>query len=280
MGKKINQFINSLKDKFGLFISISLGIFLFVLFFQPFPIDHLDFNNKLIFVAGLAIIVFLLMVLVRIAFPWSVQDYARSKEDTALPYYTGGVVILALSAVAFAFYLRYVGSVSISFYIMFKIILICLVPPVSLWLSDAFKVIKQNNESLTEEINSIKQQVLKYKEDYQNVSIDFISDKSSENITLLISDVAFIRSANNYIEIVFMEDGICKKKLQRNTLRNIEQQLRPYANFIRCHRTCIVNAYYIEELSRKFNNHWLTLRGYDEPIPVSRQYLEKLREAI
>jgi DNA-binding LytR/AlgR family response regulator len=163
---------------------------------------------------------------------------------------------------------------------VFKIILICLVPPVILWLSDAFKEMKRNNDLLTEEINGIKQQILKYKEDYQNISMEFSSDKSSENITLLISDVAFIRSADNYIEIVFREDDKFKKKLQRNTLRNIEQQLRPFANFIRCHRTCIVNTYYIEEFSRKFNNHWLRIKGYDEQIPVSRQYLVKLKEAL
>jgi DNA-binding LytR/AlgR family response regulator len=152
--------------------------------------------------------------------------------------------------------------------------------PVSLWVSDVFKEMKHSNETLIKEINALKMQVSKYEEDYQNVSVDFISDKSSENITLLISDVAFIRSADNYIEIVFKEDGIYKKRLQRNTLRNIEQQLKPYTNFIRCHRTCIINAYYIKGLTRKFNNHWLTVKGFDEEIPVSRQYLVKIEEAL
>jgi DNA-binding LytR/AlgR family response regulator len=79
---------------------------------------------------------------------------------------------------------------------------------------------------------------------------------------------------------VFKEEGVYKKRIQRNTLRNIEQQLKAYASFIRCHRTCIINTYYIEELSRKFNNYFLTIKGYDEQIPVSRQYLMMLREAM
>ncbi len=220
------------------------------------------------------------MVLVRIVFPRLIQNYPQNKEEPVLPYYMGGFIMLVISVLAFAFYLYYVGSVTITFYIMFKVGLICLLPPVSLWLTDVFGELKYQNEILLEEIKSAKRKVAKYEEDYQNVSIDFISEKSSENINLLIADVAFIRSADNYIEIVFKEDDIYKKKLQRNTLKNIEQQLRPYANFIRCHRTCIVNAYYIETLARSFNNNWLLIKGSKEQIPVSRQYLLKLKEAL
>ena len=280
MVTKLNQFINAIKDTFRLFLSISLGIFLFILFFQPFPIEHLDFNNKLIFIAGFAGIVYLILIQVRIAFAWLFQNYAQSKEKKVLPYHIGGFTILVLSSVSFAFYLHYVGFVAISFYIMFKIIVICLIPPVTLWISDAYREMKHHNELLVEEMKGMKQQVLKYEKDYQTVSIDFISDKSPENISLMIADVAFIRSADNYIEIVFKEEGVYKKIMQRNTLRNIEQQLKPYTNFIRCHRTCIINTYFIEELSRKFNNYFLTVRGYDEQIPVSRQYLMKLKEAM
>lgn len=280
MDDRLNQFINAVKDTFRLFFSISLGIFLFILFFQPFPIDHPDFSNKLIFIAGFAGIVYLILVLVRIASARLFQDYTQSKERAVLPYYIKGFFLLALNSVAFAFYLHYVGHVSLSFYIMFKIAMICLIPSVTLWINDVFNEFKQSNKLLMDEVREMKQQLRKYEEDYQNISVEFISDKSSENIKLSIADVAFIRSANNYIEIVFKDGDEFRKRLQRNTLKNIEQQLRPYANFMRCHRTCIVNTFYIHEFTRKFNNHWLTVRGYEEQIPVSRQYLVKLKEAI
>jgi hypothetical protein len=202
MDSQFNQFIHAVKETFRQYLSICLGIFLFILFFQPFPIDRFDFNNRLIFIAGFAVIVYLILVLVRIAFSWLFQKYARSKEDTVLPYYIGGFIIVAFSSVAFAFYPHYVGFVFISFYIMFKIIVICLFPPVTLWISDVFKEMRYKNELLAKEMKGMEQKVLKYEDDYQNVSIDFISDKSTENITLLIADVAFIRSADNYIERV------------------------------------------------------------------------------
>ena len=52
----LNQFIIHVRKNLGLFLSISFGVFLFVLFFQPFNLDYFEFNNRLIFVAGMATI--------------------------------------------------------------------------------------------------------------------------------------------------------------------------------------------------------------------------------
>jgi DNA-binding LytR/AlgR family response regulator len=280
MSKKPNPLIILLKEKLGLFLSISLGVFLFILFFQPFPLEELDFNNRLVFVAGLAGIVFLFMVLVRITFPWIIRNYDQTQTEPILPYYLRGFTMLVLSSVAFAFYLHYVGFVHISFHIMFKVVLICLAPPVVLWLYDSKKELKQQNESLKKKLETTQTQIEKYKEENLNKSIEFISETGSENLKLKLENVALIKSADNYVEIVYREGDRFYKKLIRNTLKNIEQQLKPYSNFIRCHRICIVNLVFIEKLNRKFNNHWLTIKDYDEQIPVSRQYLLKVKEAL
>lgn len=280
MNKKAEQILFLIKEDRKLFLRISFGVFLFVLFFQPFPLDHFDFNNRLLVVAGLAGIVFLFMVLVRAAFIWIIPDNDQRAQEPIVLSYLGGFLILALSSVAFAFYLRYVGSVEITFYTMFKIVLICLFPPVSLALFDEMRELKQQNEFLKLEKEKIHKEIQKYEHDYLNKSIVFNSENSTENLTLLLSDVTLIKSADNYVEIAFVEDKILKKKLIRNTLKNIEQQVKPYPNFIRCHRICIVNIHYIDQLNRKFNNYWLTMKGTDEEIPVSRQYLLKLKEVL
>jgi DNA-binding LytR/AlgR family response regulator len=209
-----------------------------------------------------------------------IQKSNQNGNSPVLTSYLSGFIILALSSVAFAFYLRYVGSVSISFYIMLKVVLICLVPPVALKLYDVNKELIQQNESLVSERKIIQKQVEKYEEDNLNKSIEFISETSTENLTLLVSEVVFIQSADNYVEIVYMDVDKLKKELIRNTLKNIELQIKQYSNFIRCHRTCIVNMHYIEKLNQDYSSHWLTLKGYKERIPVSRQYLLKLREAL
>jgi DNA-binding LytR/AlgR family response regulator len=280
MSKKLDLFIEELKEELGLLLSISFGIFLFVLFFQPFPFIDFDFNNSLLFVGGLATIVFLIMVLVRIAIPWVFKRNISEDERPVLPAYFNSFIILLLSSAAFVFYLRYVGEVTITFFITFKVIIICIAPPLILWIYDLIYDLKQQNELLDVEKKIIQKQVDKFEEDILNKSIEFPSENYSENISLRISDVAMIKSADNYVEIVFREGETFKKKLIRNTLKNIEIQIKQYPNFLRCHRVCIVNLHFIEKLNRSDHNHWLTIKGFEEPVPVSRQYLLKLKEAV
>jgi DNA-binding LytR/AlgR family response regulator len=277
---KLNQLAKTLSEKLGLFLSISFGVFLFVLFFQPFPLDKLNSNDTLIFVSGLGAIIFMFMVLGRITFPWILKNKNQVNFEPAIPAYACGFIILVLSSVAFAFYLHYVGLVSLDFFIMSKVVIICFAPAIALGIYDTINNLKQQNEILIFEKKIIQKQIEKYEEDYLNKSIEFNSDNNSENLTLLIADVVLIKSADNYVEVIYKDDGNFKKKLIRNTLKNIEQQIKQYSNFLRCHRICIVNMHYIEKLNTNYNSHWLTIKGYSELIPVSRQYLLKLKEAL
>ena len=274
------RFMTALKEELRLFLGISIGVFLFILFFQPFPLDGFDFNNRLIFVAGLGLIVFVMLTLVRIGLSSIIQNLNNNKPETTLPYYMSGFIIMSLSSVAFAFYLYYVGSIPISFYIIFKVIVICLAPPVIIWMHDEVRSLRKVNESLRKELNETKHQLIEHRKNIPDKIIEFISETGSENFSLPVSNVALIKSADNYVEIVYEKSGIYNNKLLRSSLRNIEQQLKPFPDFIRCHRTCIVNKKYIEKLNRTNNNYWLTLKGIDEQIPVSRQYLLKLKEII
>ena len=280
MNKKFDRFVQLLNREIRLLLSISFGIFLFILFFQPFPLERFDFNNRLLFVAGFGGIVFLFMFLLRVAFPRIIQKNYQNGNKPVPASYLGGFIILTLCSVAFVFYLRYVGFVSISFYIVFKIVLICLAPPVVLKLYDVNKELIQQNESLISERKTIQKQIEKYEEDNLNKSIEFISETGTENLTLFIAEIILIQSADNYVEIVYMDGDKFKKILIRNTLKNIELQIKQYSNFIRCHRSCIVNMHYIEKLHQDYSSHWIKIKGYQERIPVSRQYLLKLREAL
>lgn len=280
MNNKIEQLIEDLKEELGLLLSISFGVFLFVLFFQPFPFVGFDFNNSLLFVGGLGTIVFFIMVLIRITFPRLLKRNNEESQLLLLPAYLNGFIILVLSSVAFVFYLRYVGMVNITFFMVFKVVLLCLAPPLILRSFDLINELTEHNELLIVENKIIQKQVEKYEEDILNKTIEFASDNSTENLTLLIAEVAYIKSADNYVEIAYKEGESYKKKLIRNTLKNLELQIKQYSNFVRCHRICIVNLHYIEKLVRKNNNHWLTIRGFDEQVPVSRQYLLKLKEAL
>lgn len=261
-------------------LTIAFGIFLFILFFQPIPIEQFDFNNRLLFAGGFVAIIFLFQVLIRGLFRTFIPDHLFKQDELLLLSYGRIFLITVLSSVAVAFYLRYVGSVSITFYEMFKIILICLVSPVIQSIYDRFAELIMQNELLMHEKENILKEIQHYQDDYQNQSIEFISEYGAEPLNLPVADIVLLRSADNYVEVIYLEGNTVKKKLIRNTLKNIEQQLKPFSNFIRCHRTSIINSFHVEKLNRKFNNHWLILKGFDDPVPVSRQYLLKIKEHI
>lgn len=280
MNKKLEQIFLLIKEDRKLFLKISFGVFLFILFFQPFALEHFDFNNRLLIIAGMAIIVFLSMALVKAALIWIIKSESQTFQDPTLLSYLGGFIIMVINSVTLALYLRYVGEVSITFYTLFKIILISLFTPVILVILYEISDLKQQIELLTLEKNNTQNVLRKQAQDSLPKSIVFTSDNATDTLTLHVSDVTLIKSADNYVEIAFMENKLIKKKLIRNTLKNVEQLTKPYPTFVRCHRICIVNTLYIEKLNKRFNNYWITIKGLEEQVPVSRQYLLKLKESL
>lgn len=280
MNTRLNHLIQVFKRDLGLFLSISFGIFLFILFFQPFPLGEFDFNNRLLFVAGLAGIVFFLMVTIRLIIPIWHNEPEVEHEKMEWPLYLTGFLIWSLTSVAYAFYLRYVGGVEISFHLMFKAVLICLAPAVILHIKDMIFELHRKNNALAGEISHLRQKIKLYSDDHLTSTISFASESGSELLELVLAEVVFIRSADNYIEVAYREGDAFKKHLLRNTLKNIEFQLKPHPFFVRIHRTCIVNMHYAHRLERKNTSYWLALKEHEEKLPISRQYLLRVRELI
>jgi DNA-binding LytR/AlgR family response regulator len=275
MNNKFQAFILTIRDKFFPYLSISLGMFLFILFFQPFPNVFTDLDNVLVFNAGFGAITFILLYFIQLF------SKAFRQDDKELMSYFNGFVLLILSSVAYTFYLRYAGHTAVGFYTTAKIIIVCLAPPVALRLYQVVYELRLENTLLSRENDALQQQFHMITDKILSDTVEFYSSEGlSESLKLNVSDIALVKSADNYVEIYFREKNIIRKKLVRNTLRNIEQLLRPYSQFIRCHRTCIINSDQIERLQLKINSSFIVVKDLNESIPVSRQYIFKLKEAI
>jgi hypothetical protein len=280
MNGRMNRFMQLLNDKLKLLLGVSFGIFLFILFFQPFIFDRFDFNDKLLFIAGFGAIFFLISFLVWVVSPLIFRKNDKNGNDATPESNINALIIIVLCSVAYTFYLVYVGFVSISFYVVFKVVLICILPLFALRMYETNRELVSQNESLIMERKAIQKKIEKYEEDNLNRSIEFISENHTENLKLMISEVILIQAADNYVEIIYLDGETYRKKLIRNTLKNIEIQIKQYSNFVRCHRACIVNLHFIEKMNQSLSSHWIVLRGYPDKIPVSRQYLLKIREAL
>lgn len=278
--KKVEQFFDLAKKNFQIYLGISIIVFLFVLFFQPFAITKFEFETKLLFYTGFGLIILIFLLLNQILFHNLLLQPNRNKPGDHLLFSLYHFSLTASTGLAFVFYIRYVGQVQINFSIVVKVIFICISLPFAFHIKNTLRSYKHHLKELRKENQSLQDKLRKFSETYANKYVELISEKDADNFRVLVSKIVFARSADNYVEIGYLQDDEVKKKLIRNTLKNIEKQLREFNNFIRTHRTSLVNIQYVHKLNKNFQSYWLSLDNTTETIPVSRQYLMAVKDLV
>lgn len=253
-----------------------LGIFLFILFFQPFNIEVQDINNYLLLIAGFTGISIFFQLLVHLSIPIGKLSFRPGRYNFNI-LFLFELLIWIISSVAFSFYLRYVGNVPLSIFLVFRIVLVCLIPLVSNMLIYEIHDLKLKiEEAARKESDKAVAEPDRVKEHL----IELLSGNRSERLKIPLDTLLFIRSAENYVEVHHIHKGQAKMKLLRTTLKSIENQLEAYPLIIRCHRKCLVNIDKIEKLKRVSGGHAIIISGFEDDISVSRQYLLQVKEAI
>ncbi|GAA3607511.1 hypothetical protein GCM10022396_25930 [Flavivirga amylovorans] len=90
-------------------------------------------------------------------------------------------------------------------------------------------------------------------------------------LSLLLSNILYIESADNYIAVYYLDDDQIKNTLIRNTLKTIEAIFTD-TRLKRCHRSYIVNINMIKMAQKKSSKLYLHLKNTTTVIPVSRNY--------
>lgn len=275
--KKIDQFVYITRKNFQVYLAISILVFLFVLFFQPFAIEKFEFENKLLFFAGFGLIILIFLFLNQILFQNLFLQLEREQPNDSLLFFLYFISLTITTSLAFIFYIRFVGEEQVTFNLVVKIVFICIALPVTIHLNNRLSCYQHRLKDLMHENNSLQIKLRQFSESYASKSVELISENDADNFRILVSKIAFVRSADNYVEIGYQDGSEVKKKMIRNTLKGVENQLREFNNFIRTHRTSLVNVQYIKKFHKNFNTYWLSLDKTDETIPVSRQYLMSVK---
>ncbi len=110
--------------------------------------------------------------------------------------------------------------------------------------------------------------------------ISISSQLKKETLSFYPSELLYATSDSNYVIFFLMRKGVLEKKMIRNSISNIEEQLSHLPQMIRIHRAFIVNIHKV--LSKKGNSLGLRLKlsGIDEEIPVSRNKTEAFNKAF
>jgi hypothetical protein len=266
-----------LKVNLQSFVGVGLGIFLYLLFFQPFLLKNPDVNNQNLILAGFGVITIILLGFLRILFPSFFPKAFNPEKWNYARELTINLAFVVLNSVAFSFFARYVGEIRVTFHIAIIIILISFSAMVIVIVINEFfrlqKQVKQLNEltglNLSEEFKSEK-----------DVEIEFVSDNKSDYFQVFLEQIVLIKSASNYIEVIYKNADKISRRLIRNTIKNTEKLFSKYPSLIRCHRSCIVNKNYIQKILKGNDGLKLVLFDYPQEIHVSRQYVLKVKEAL
>ena len=78
------------------------------------------------------------------------------------------------------------------------------------------------------------------------------------------ADLVCISSADNYVEVSYMKDGTLQKKLLRNTLKNMQQEVD---GLMKVHRAHLINPAHLVEWK---DANTLSLTQMD--VPITKTY--------
>ena len=252
-----------------------IGIFLFILFFQPFGIVASDINNYLLLIAGFGGISIILQLVIHLSIPLGKLSFRLGQYNLNI-LMLFELLILILCSVAFSFYLRYVGGVKLSIFLVFRIVIVCLLVPVANMLIYEIHDLKLRLKPATKEEKPAKTDNVGFSKHI----VELRSNNRAEKIKLSLERLLFVKSAENYVEVHYLDKGQAKMKLLRTTLKNVVEVLHPYPQILRCHRTFLVNLENVLELKRSKGVYTLSIQNHNEALPVSRQYLLQVKDAL
>ncbi|MEQ9378093.1 MAG: LytTR family DNA-binding domain-containing protein [Imperialibacter sp.] len=95
----------------------------------------------------------------------------------------------------------------------------------------------------------------------------------TETLKVNASEVAYIKADDNYSDIFLAKQGIGPEKSSiRATLTSLEQQLDGHSQFMRIHRSYLINSGYFSSYERANNSIVLDISGQLAHVPVSKTY--------
>jgi hypothetical protein len=103
------------------------------------------------------------------------------------------------------------------------------------------------------------------------------SGKSAPSVS--IASILLVSAEENYCRITIRKNGVASSNLVRTTLQAFISGL-PSSDFIRVHRSYIVNGNRVKRIKRHGRQFFIMLEKVEEEIPVSRRRLREVVEFL
>jgi len=262
------------KFKFFYTIGVAIFCFIFLYTFEPFGLYNVSglFKLKIIslyIIAGITITAIHLFWLQNIM----IKRYTLGNTILWISWITLLTSISSSVINDLAFNKGHFSVLSIVIFI--GIVFLIIIIPISIIILGHYIYLLKKRIKVTSQIN----RTISHKSFTGNSSeeITILASNQRDNITLNLSDLLYITSADNYIDVYYLESKVLKHNLMRNTLNNIEEQIAKNSQSIkRCHKSFIVNIDLVKSVSGNASGYKIELERVELLIPISRKYKDDI----
>ena len=274
LGQNVRN-VSSVKDKKIVILSTSLFLIIFLNIFSPFGINNESLDPLFILLTSVYGVI---TAIILFAFEFGIKRYIRTFNKEQIYFYQlvcWYIFITAIISIAnyeYYFLLKLIFSNS-QFQFPGKSFLFFLK---ATFLTAAIiflgLVIYFRYYYKTSRIIHIKNHVAgKLTEGH----IEIWAENKRESFSVAFCDLLFIEKRDNYAVIVFLKNNQVERKLIRTSLKEIESRYikKPLT---RCHSSFIVNIAKVIDYKGNSKGLKLAILDYDQPVPVSARYYNKM----
>lgn len=284
--KRISSLVTYLKKPYGLLESkgfvyafvfgMAVFAFAFLWIFEPFGLENLTDNEKWPVIsayAGAALGISVLQFLV-------VQPllFKRFRVYSTFLWLMLYLVLIGLSNAFINSFLWNDGQINLYNILFFQWIVLSIASlPIALFITLHYAWLMHKR---AEKAMAINRRMNTENTPESENTITLCNSNGKEELKLSKAKLLCIKSDDNYAEIHFLDSSQVKKHLVRNTLHNLEKQLGADNDFLRCHKSYIVNKSKIKEVSGNAAGYKLHLSHLDFEIPVSRKLNSRIQSIL
>ncbi|MFA7104834.1 MAG: LytTR family DNA-binding domain-containing protein [Dysgonamonadaceae bacterium] len=273
MDRKIPAYLYEKKNSIKTILFTALFALLFINLFQPFGSRnwYLDVSDIRYFVFSSLIILtgMLVVVISRVI----LTAYSKKRDILYWQYVLWILCEIVAMAIFYTIFAKFFpkdgverGISEIFQQSLINTALVLLLPYAITWLYFSWK----EKSTLLEQIEQEKAPDIRAK-----TLIAFTDEKGDLKISVMLENLLYIESADNYATIYYLNKSGVSQFLLRNSLKWMEEHLTKETPLVRCHRSYIVNMDKVKILKKIKGGIVLELdeeRTLD--IPVSKTYYE------
>jgi len=137
--------------------------------------------------------------------------------------------------------------------------------------------IKRASERIRADKNNVEELIMSIKssDDDSKYSSHLFVQKSEKLFNLEVKDILHLEASGDYTVLTTSVD----QYLSSSGIGKLEEKLNP-DQFIRIHRSTIINLNYLKEIEKHFNGGLIVKMQNGKSFPVSRTYAKQIRKKV